>query len=317
LSKQGAKSVIIDIRGNPGGILEQAIDMGDLLLDNGQQISSVRGRGPEQQQQFVASGPAEFKNLQLVVLTDGGTASAAEIVAGALQDHDRALIVGNTSFGKGLVQTVYPLDGGWALKMTTAKWYTPNGRSIQKERKLLPDGRFVEVHPDSIETDSARKARPVFRSDAGRIVYGGGAITPDVIVREDTLTTAEQKLAKSLAPKAPTFVTVLSDYALELRPTVKSNFTVLPAWRDELFKRLTAAGVDVDRHEYDAAAPYVGRLLEQKIARVAFGDTAVTRRELAHDAPLRKALELTANSQSQRDLFAALPTNVAGPQKQR
>jgi carboxyl-terminal processing protease len=317
LSKQGAKSVIIDLRGNPGGILEQAIDMGDLLLDDGQQISSVRGRGPEQQQKFVASGSAEFKNLQLVVLTDGGTASAAEIVAGALQDHDRALIVGNTSFGKGLVQTVYPLDGGWALKMTTAKWFTPNGRSIQKERKLLPDGRFVEVHPDSIESDSARKARPIFRSDAGRIVYGGGAITPDVIVREDTLTTVEQKLAKSLAPKAPTFVTVLSDYALELRPTVRSTFTVLPAWREELLKRLTTAGVEVDRKEYEAAAPYVSRLLEQKIARVTFGDTAVTRRELAHDAPLRKALELTANSQSQRDLFAALPVAVASPQKQR
>jgi len=319
LTKQGAKSVIIDLRGNPGGILEQAIDMGDLLLDNGEQISSVRGRGPEQQQKFVASGPAEFKNLQLVVLTDGGTASAAEIVAGALQDHDRALIVGNTSFGKGLVQTVYPLDGGWALKMTTAKWFTPNGRSIQKERKLMPDGRFVEVHPDSIETDSARKARPVFRSDAGRIVYGGGAITPDVIVREDTLTTVEQKVSKAIAPKAPAVVTVMQDYALELRPIVKPNFTVQPAWRDELYKRIVATGVELDRKDYDAAGQYFSRMLELRIARVAFGDSAQARRELPYDAPLRKALELTANSQSQHDLFAARTAagTVVTPQKQR
>src|SRR5204863_8920393 len=133
-------------------------------------------------------------------LTDGRTASASAIVAGALQDHDRALIVGTTSFGKGLVQTVYPLDGGYALKMTTAKWYTPSGRSIQKERKLLPDGEFVEVLPDSLETDSAKRARPVFHSDAGRIVYGGGAITPDIIVQSDTLTTAEQQLFNAFAP---------------------------------------------------------------------------------------------------------------------
>ena len=304
LTKQGAKSVILDLRDNPGGILEQAIDMGDLLLENGQEISSVRGRGPEQQSRFIARGAAEFKDLQLVVLTDGGTASAAEIVAGALQDHDRALVVGTTSFGKGLVQTVYPLEGGWALKMTTAKWFTPSGRSIQKERKLMPDGRYVEVHPDSTESDSARKARPIFRSDAGRIVYGGGAITPDVIVKEDTLSTAEQKLSKAIAPKAPQFITTLADYALQLRGTVKSDFTVQPAWRDELFRRMTAAGITVDRKDYDAASPYMMRLLEQRVARLAFGDTAMKRRDLPHDPALRKALDLLSRSQSQRDLLA-------------
>ncbi|NUQ19744.1 MAG: S41 family peptidase [Gemmatimonadaceae bacterium] len=304
LTKQGAKSVVIDLRDNPGGILEQAIDIGDLLLDNGQQIASVRGRGPEQQSSFAARGPAQFKDLQLVLLTDGYTASAAEIVAGALQDHDRALIVGQTSFGKGLVQTVYTLDGGWALKMTTAKWFTPSGRSIQKERKLLPDGRFVEVHPDSMESDSARKARPVFHSDAGRVVYGGGAITPDVVVREDTLTTAEQTLAKAIAPKAPTFLTVLSDYAAELRGTVKPDFKVQPAWREELYKRMTAAGIQIDRKEWDAGTPYIDRVLDQRVARVAFGDSAAKRRDLPNDAPLRKALELLQNGKSQRDLLA-------------
>src|SRR5205085_8598742 len=131
------------------------------------------------------------------ILTDGYTASAAEIVAGALQDHDRALIIGTTSFGKGLVQTVYNLDGGYALKLTTAKWFTPSGRSIQKERKLMADGSFVEVHPDSSESDSARKARPTYKSDAGRVVYGGGAVTPDRIVKPDTLTAAEQTLVKA------------------------------------------------------------------------------------------------------------------------
>ncbi len=304
LVKQGATSVVVDLRGNPGGILDQAIKIGDLLLDNGQQISSVRGRGPDQQASFAAKGAAQFKNLQLVLLTDNGTASAAEIVAGALQDHDRALIVGQTSFGKGLVQTVYPLDGGWALKMTTAKWYTPSGRSIQKERKLLPDGRFVEVMPDSLETDSARKARPVYHSDAGRIVYGGGAITPDVVVKDDTLTTAEQTLAKLIAPKYAAFYTVVSDYALELRPSVKQNFTVQPAWRDELYKRLSAAGVQVDRKVYDAGQAFIDRELERTVSRVAFGDTAAKRRSIKDDAPLKKAMDLLSTGSSQRDLLA-------------
>ncbi|HEX8850947.1 MAG TPA: S41 family peptidase [Gemmatimonadaceae bacterium] len=304
LTKQGAKAVIVDLRDNPGGILEQAIDIGDLLLDNGQQIASVRGRGPEQQSSFAARGQAQFRDLQLVLLTDGYTASAAEIVAGALQDHDRALIVGQTSFGKGLVQTVYTLDGGWALKMTTAKWFTPSGRSIQKERKLLPDGRFVEVHPDSMESDSARKARPVYHSDAGRVVYGGGAITPDVVVREDTLTTAEQKLAKAIAPKAPAFFTVLTDYAAALRGTVKPDFTVQPAWREELYKRMTAAGIQVDRADYDAGAGFIDRQLESRVARTAFGDAVAKRHDLPNDAPLRKALELLQEGKSQRDLLA-------------
>jgi carboxyl-terminal processing protease len=214
------------------------------------------------------------------------------------------------------VQTVYTLDGGWALKMTTAKWFTPSGRSIQKERKLLADGRFVEVHPDSQESDSARKARPIFRSDAGRIVYGGGGITPDVMVREDTLTTAEQKLAKSIAPKGATFITILTDYAAQLRGTVKPDFVVTPAWRDELYKRTTAAGIQVERTEYDAGFSWIGRELDRRVARLAFGDTLVRRRELPRDKPLLKALELLQATQSQRELLAVNSrANAPTPQR--
>src|SRR5688500_13303079 len=157
------------------------------------EVSSVRGRAGFHETLYATSNPVA-PEVPLIVLTDGRSASASEIVAGALQDHDRAGIVGTTSFGEGLVQTVYPLDGGYALKMTTANWYTPSGRSIQKEPKLLPDGSYVEVLPDSMETDSVRKSRPKYKSDAGRIVYGGGAVTPDIIVQPDTLTTDEKKL---------------------------------------------------------------------------------------------------------------------------
>src|ERR1700741_4800236 len=151
LSRQGAKGVIIDLRRNPGGILDQSLSVSNLFLKKGQQISSIRARNGENQT-FVASDDPVAPTIPLVLLTDGRSASASEIVAGALQDHDRALIVGTTSFGKGLVQSVFPLEGGYAIKLTTGKWYTPSGRSIQKERVLDAAGNLVEVHPDSLET---------------------------------------------------------------------------------------------------------------------------------------------------------------------
>ncbi len=299
----GAKGLIVDLRGNGGGYLEQSASVANLFLNRGQEISSVRGRGGDQQVLYATDQPAA-PNIPLVVLTDGRTASASEIVAGALQDHDRALIVGTTSFGKGLVQTVYPLDGGYALKMTTAKWYTPSGRSIQKERKLLPDGEFVEVLPDSMETDSVRKSRPKFKSDAGRIVYGGGAVTPDVIVQPDTLTTDEQKLLNLLAPKAQVVRATLVNYAVEHKGKVQPGFVVTKAWRDEFYSRLVAQGVKVEKPQFDAGGGEIDRLLSSSIARIAFGDSTEKRREVPEDAQLRRALAILRQSPSQRELFA-------------
>ena len=245
----------------------------------------------------------------MAVLTDEYSASASEIVAGALQDHDRALLVGQTSFGKGLVQTLFPLDGGYALKITTAKWYTPSGRSIQRERKFV-NGRFVEEPQDSLETEAKKKARPAFRSDAGRVVYGGGGVAPDVLVRDDTLTTAEQNLAKALAPKSQDVYVTLYDYSLELSRTAKPDFTVQPAWRDELFRRITAKGVKLQRAQYDSASRYIDRLLDQRVAQLMGGDSTAKRHDLKFDAPLRAALNLMEKGNAQKDLFtlaASLP----------
>src|SRR5665647_2675353 len=282
LSREGARGIVIDLRGNPGGILDQSLSVSNLFLKKGQQISSIRARNGENQS-FVASDDPVAPTIPLVLLTDGRSASASEIVAGALQDHDRALIVGTTSFGKGLVQTVYPLDGGYALKMTTAKWYTPSGRSIQKERKLLPDGAFVEVLPDSMETDAVRKSRPKFKSDAGRIVYGGGAITPDVIVQPDTLSADEQKLLIALAPKAQIFRTTLINFAVEQKGKVQLGFTVSKVWHDEFYNRLVAQGVKVDKAQFEAGGLEIDRLIGSSVARIAFGDSTAKRRDIADD----------------------------------
>ncbi len=302
LSRQGAKGIVIDLRGNPGGILDQSLSVSNLFLRKGQQISSIRARNGENQT-FVATDDPIAPTIPLVLLTDGRSASASEIVAGALQDHDRALIVGTTSFGKGLVQSVFPLEGGYALKMTTAKWYTPNGRSIQKERKLLPSCELVEVMPDSLETDSARRSRPVFKSDAGRIVYGGGAITPDIIVRPDTLTTAEQKVFNVFAPKTADVRATLMEYSLELKKTVRPDFTVSPMWREEFYRRLQTKGVTIDHAQYEQAASEIDRLLGNTVARLAFGDSTAKRRSVPEDLQLMHALQVLKQSASQKELF--------------
>ena len=302
LVKQGAKGLVLDLRLNGGGIVEQSLAVASLFLKDGQPIVDVRGRNTPDE---TARASSEHLASQppLVILTDGGTASASEIVAGALQDHDRALVLGTTSFGKGLVQSLFPLDGGYALKITTGKWFTPSGRSIHRERKLV-NGQLVETKPDSLETEAQKKARPKFKSDAGRVVYGGGGITPDIIVPDDTLTTHEQEFYRSLAPKAQAFVTTLNAYAFELRNSPK-DYTISPAWRTELRRRLTAAGVTIDPKYEPVATKTLDRELDRRVARLVLGDAGAKARLLPEDHQLARAVELLTAARSQNALFAA------------
>ena len=313
LRKKGAKGIVIDLRGNPGGILDEAFAMSNLFLPKGKELLSVRGRG--EYQKFVAEREPLAADIPLVVLVDGGSASASEIVAGALQDYDRALVLGTTSYGKGLVQSVYNLDGGYALKITTGKWYTPSGRSIQKERKFNADGQYVEVASDSIETDSARKARPVFKSAAGRIVYGGGAITPDLMVPFDTLSTAEQALRRALAPYGQKYFSAIGVLAQEQKGKVKPDFQVNPAWREELYKRLVADSVKIDKAVFDAGGADVDRAIESRVAKVSFGEAGAKMHELRDDNQLLKAIAILRKGTTQKEVFAAAaaePPSKAG-----
>jgi carboxyl-terminal processing protease len=309
LQAEGARGIILDMRGDPGGILKQSEQVANLFLKQGQQILAVRGREGAPEVDVAEAAPLA-PTIPLIVMTDEHTASASEIVAGALQDHDRALVVGQTSYGKGLVQGVYQLDGGYALKLTTGKWFTPSGRTIQRPRKFV-NGQFVETPADTNETNASKKARPAFKSDAGRIVYGGGGITPDVIVQDDTLTATEQAFTKAIAPKGQDFRTVITDYSMELAKTVTPNYTVQPAWLNELYNRLQSKGVISDRKLYDGANRYLTRFLDQNVAHYAFGDSTAKRRDIAFDAPLRKAIDLLDKSSSQRDLFTAAGESLA------
>jgi carboxyl-terminal processing protease len=294
LTARGARGLIVDLRGNGGGGLDAAIRVSELFLERGQPVATVRQRG-EPRATYLARREVRPPTVPIAVLVDGFSASASEIVAGALQDHDRAVVVGTTTFGKGLVQTLFPVNGGWALKLTTGRWYTPSGRSIQRDRKT-----------DSLKTDSARRARPAFTSDGGRVVYGGGGITPDVIIQPDTLSASEQALARQLAPRSREFLTTVAAIAREARPAVRPGFTFRPEWSDTLYHRLRRSGVTVSRAEYDAAAPWINVRLEQRIAGLAFGDSAAFRRGIHRDRQLGVASDLLRASPSRAELFANL-----------
>jgi carboxyl-terminal processing protease len=190
LKAQGMNSLLLDLRGNPGGFLEQAILVGAKFLQRGQVILSVRGRGRGGDRDWPAeSGMPE--TFPLVVLIDDGSASASEIVAGAIQDHDRGMIVGEPSFGKGLVQTIYPLSGGAGLTLTTARYYTPSGRLIQRD---YSNGSSYEYHfrRSANGSNTAQASHnDMRRTDTGRAVYGGGGIDPDIKIEAPTFSDAQ------------------------------------------------------------------------------------------------------------------------------
>jgi len=174
LEAAGMKGLILDLRSNPGGLLSQAVDVSDIFLDTGELIVSTKGRIREQNQEFHARTPARYeRGFPIIALINGGSASASEILAGSLQDWDRGLVVGTTSFGKGSVQTLMrlrPLTKDCAMKLTTAKWYVASGRAIEKPERWMVD--------DDSDTTAVAE-RPEYRTASGRVVYGGGGVTPD------------------------------------------------------------------------------------------------------------------------------------------
>jgi carboxyl-terminal processing protease len=304
LVAEGARGLVLDLRGNGGGLVSDAVEIAGLFLPRNALIAEQRERGQSTQRYVSRSSPL-VPTLPLVVLVDGGSASASEIVAGALQDHDRAVVIGSPTFGKGLVQSVYRLDGGYVLKMTTGKWYTPAGRTIHLERPVVA-GRLVRERADTLPPDTARASRPQYQSAGGRTIYGGGGILPDLIVRLDTLTAAEQALSKLIVPHSQDVYTTLFDYAFELKSTVAPDFRVLPEWRAELYRRLVVAGVTLDTAAYEAGSTYVDRLLSDRIARLAFGEAVARQRSVSDDAVLSRGLELLQHAATQADLITRL-----------
>jgi carboxyl-terminal processing protease len=190
--------LILDLRGNPGGYLSQAVEIADLFIEGKKKIVYTKGRRAEFNEEFFAEKTSDYENIPLVILLNRGSASASEIVAGAVQDWDRGLIVGETSFGKGLVQRQFNLPDNSAIRLTISEYFTPSGRLIQRDYKGVKDKeeyysdlmeREEEQEGDNLEhTAEHDSSKPEYKTDGGRIVYGGGGITPDYIIQTNDLT---------------------------------------------------------------------------------------------------------------------------------
>jgi carboxyl-terminal processing protease len=198
LKQSGMTQLILDLRGNPGGYLSQAVEIADLFIEGKKKIVYTKGRRAEFNEEFFAEKTSDYENIPLVILLNRGSASASEIVAGAVQDWDRGLIVGETSFGKGLVQRQFNLPDNSAIRLTISEYFTPSGRLIQRDYKGVKDKeeyysdlmeREEEQEGDNLEhTAEHDSSKPEYKTDGGRIVYGGGGITPDYIIQTNDLT---------------------------------------------------------------------------------------------------------------------------------
>lgn len=296
----GATSLILDLRNNPGGLLNQGVAIADMFLDRGQEIVEVRSRAQARGMLLVDSTAQRWPTLPVAVIINGGTASAAEIVAGALQDHDRALVLGRTSYGKGSAQNVFELEGGGGLKLTTARWFTPSGRSISRVVRADSAPRVI----------SDRAERPVFKTDGGRKVFGGGGIAPDLSAGDSVPLPGERAFVVSLGASAARFREAVNDFAaVEVRRgAVKDTaFAVTPSMRDALFALATQRGIDLSRPAYAEAASLVDFQLGNMLARQAFGLPFAGRRIVRNDRVVQRAAALLRAAADPRQLLARIP----------
>ena len=284
-----AKGLVIDLRDNPGGLLSQAVDICDHLLSKGQEIVSQRGRGSSSQE-YSATRGNDGKTFPIVVLVNRNTASAAEIVSGALQDHDRALIVGETTFGKGLVQTVYDLSNhSMALALTTYHYYTPSGRLIQRDYSGVSLYDYYYNRAGALPSNATN--REVKLTDAGRTVYGGGGITPDEKIDTPKSTHFEEVLyAKGaffhFAPRYLAF------------KTVDKNFQVDDAMLKEFKDYLKSEKISYTDEEFNASLDYIKTSLKSEVFTIQFGQKTGLRVMRDWDPTLQKALTYLPEAQA-------------------
>jgi len=314
LRAQGAKALIFDLRANPGGLLDEGVAIADIFLPKGAEVVSTRSRLEDQNFSFRAPDDGSMPSLPVVVLVNGFSASASEIVAGALQDHDRALVVGETTFGKGSVQTLYSLPGGNHLKMTTARWYTPSGRSIQKDRSK--DATMREAiaaarerdHGESGGSEEKSGQKQGFKTDGGRVVLGGGGIHPDLVVHPDTLSLGVRKFAAELTRQKISLDNAAFKFAVSWtadHPGLKRDFTITPAMREAFFRQLDAlTEAPLDRESYRAASRIVDYKLGFQIANAAYGETERLIRQIRGDRQVETGQRLLDHVKTTAELLA-------------
>ncbi len=311
LGAQGAQAYVLDIRDNPGGLLDQAFAVSNLFLKKGQLVVFTRGRSRRDESNYITETESPWVDAPLVVLTSRHSASASEIVAGALQDHDRALIVGETTFGKGLVQTILPLRNvrGYALALTTARYYTPSGRSIQREYASTALDEYYAPRDRKPCGEGSGEAK---LTDAGRKVYGGDGITPDYCVEPAKPTKFVSYLIgrQAFIGFAHGFEAAAGQGEAEIAGTgtrsgadsekvtlIGRDFEVDDEIRQAFVRYLESRELRFTAEQLDENRHMVDRLIEEEVVRQVFGEGEARRRSIEWDPQVQRALELVPRAE--------------------
>lgn len=309
LEREGMKSMIIDLRFNPGGLLSAATDVSELFLDQGDLIVYTQGRLAQQNMDYYASGRAgrKWQKRPLVVLVNGSSASASEILAGAIQDHDIGVVAGQNTFGKGSVQTVFELTPTKALKLTTARYYTPSGRSIHRDRTR--DGELLEGGEDLEDTGAEAEVEEVYMTDAGRRVYGGGGIRPDLEIDPTLLTDFAVALERDaiffhfvnewlIDHEAPGMDFVVSDEMVERLIAVSEAREDLPGYFEDM-------DLEMSRELFYENREYLEEGIRREMVRRVFSNEEAYRVSIEQDGQVQQMVEILRDNPTPEELFKA------------
>lgn len=294
--EKGMQGLILDLRGNPGGLLNEAVQVTDHFLERNQLIVYHYGRrSPERK--YTARNSNDGNEYPMVVLINRYSASASEIVTGALQDHDRALVMGEPSFGKGLVQTVMPLSEHTALALTTAHYYTPSGRLIQRDYSDVSLYDYYYHYNEGPADHSDARL-----TDGGRTVYGGRGITPDIVVEEPKLST----VAANLVQRGAFFD--FGKYYLGMHKTIPEDFVVTDAVLQEFKQFLDSKKIKITDQNIKDNADFIKRHIRAQLVLVIFGEDKASKIAIENDYLVGKALEHLGQA---RDLMASAKKYMA------
>jgi carboxyl-terminal processing protease len=303
---KGMQRMVFDLRGNSGGYLNQAIEVSDMFLPGGKTVVYTKGRIPDSSQYYYSTDNDKLPNFPVIVLVDHGSASASEIVSGAIQDHDRGLILGMTTFGKGLVQRQYTLKDGSALLLTVARYYTPSGRLIQRDwtdRDKYVSEEAIEAAEAETEkaAEEGTEDLPKFKTDSGRTVYGGGGIAPDIraeytrkltelqtrLEREQLFSEFAPKLANSRGmDKTDDFEKFVADWQVD-----DAVLTQFKSFVDDKSKDLPDdRKITYTPEEWKTDLGYQRQALKREVARSVWGDMSRYRVAIADDEMIAEAM---------------------------
>jgi carboxyl-terminal processing protease len=284
LNEKALEGLILDLRDNPGGLLQAAVEVSDHFLQKNQLIVYHNGRHAPEKRYYAQKGDGG-NEYPIVVLIDRMTASASEIVTGALQDHDRALVIGEPSFGKGLVQTVFPLSEHTGLALTTARYYTPSGRLIQRDYTNVSWYDYI-VRPE----DSPTPHTEVRLTDGGREVYGGGGITPDILFTEPKATPTQLLLLREAFYSLDAFSN-FSKYYLGIHKTIPEDFQVTDAVMQEFRQFLTKEGFEVSDQDIKDNLDFIQTHIRYRLVASIYGGDEADKLSSENDPVVQKALE--------------------------